>query len=148
MFGECELAAPPDYIDEVNRYIRRWQSTPRFATAVKLANDLGYTRKIAASFTGHGLPAQYLYLAMQESLFNTLAVGPPTRFGYAKGMWQFIPPTANMYGLKLGPLSSVPRADPMDERFNWEKATDAAARYVKNIYATDAQASGLLVMAS
>jgi membrane-bound lytic murein transglycosylase D len=148
MFGECELAAPPDYIDEVNRYIHLWQSTPRFARAVKLANDLGYTRKIAGAFTSHGLPAQYFYLAMQESSFNTLAVGPPTRFGYAKGMWQFIPPTANTYGLRLGPLSAVPRADPMDERFNWEKATDAAARYVKNIYATDAQASGLLVMAS
>ena len=148
LFGECELAAPPGYIDEVNKYIKRWQSTPRFANAVKLANDLGYTRRIAAAFTAQGLPPQYFYLAMQESSFNPLAVGPPTRFGYAKGMWQFIPPTATSYGLRLGPLSGVPRPDPSDDRFNWEKATDAAARYVKNIYTTDAQASGLLVMAS
>jgi hypothetical protein len=36
----------------------------------------------------------------------------------------------------------------LDDRFNWEKATPAAARYIKEIYSTDAQASGLLVMAS
>lgn len=38
--------------------------------------------------------------------------------------------------------------DPGDERFNFPKATSAAARYIKDIYKTDAQASGLLVMAS
>jgi hypothetical protein len=63
-------------------------------------------------------------------------------------MWQFIPETGKNYGLTYWPLYQERRADPADERFNWEKATEAAARYVKDIYATDAQASGLLVMAS
>jgi hypothetical protein len=40
------------------------------------------------------------------------------------------------------------RPDPMDDRNKWQKATVAAARYIKDIYATDAQASGLLVIAS
>jgi len=35
-----------------------------------------------------------------------------------------------------------------DDRLDWEKATVAAAGYIKELYATDAQASGLLVMAS
>ena len=148
LFGECELAAPPDYIREVNRYIQMWQRTGRFARAVKLANDLGYTRRIASAFMAQGLPPQYFYLGMQESDFDSFRSGPPTRWGIAKGMWQFIPETGAKYGLKIGPLAAVGRPDPLDERLNWDKATGAAAKYVKDIYATDAQASGLLVMAS
>ena len=40
------------------------------------------------------------------------------------------------------------RPDPRDDRQRWRKRTPAAARYIKDIYSTDAQASGLLVMAS
>jgi membrane-bound lytic murein transglycosylase D len=147
-FGECELAAPPEYVREVNRYIRMWQSTNRLAEAVKTAQDLGYTKTIASVFMAQDLPPHYFYLALQESDFNRFNVGPRTRWGIAKGMWQFIPETGQTYGLKIGPLVDLPRADAADDRFDWEKATGAAARYVKDIYATDAQASGLLVMAS
>jgi soluble lytic murein transglycosylase-like protein len=87
-------------------------------------------------------------LALQESGFDSKAVGPKTRMGYAKGIWQFIPSTAQEYGLKTGPRKDSPEFDPEDERFNFVKATDAAARYIKRIYTTDAQASGLLVIAS
>lgn len=148
LFGECELAAPPEYMREVRRYIQMWKSTSRFTNAVKLAQDLGYTRRIATEFMALDLPPEYFYLALQESSFDRFASGPRTRFGIAKGMWQFIPETGQRYGLKIGPLVSSPLADPKDDRMDWEKATRAAARYVKDIYATDAEASGLLVMAS
>jgi peptidoglycan lytic transglycosylase D len=147
-FGECELAAPPEYIREVTLYIRKWQATGRFARAAKLAQDLGYTRKIAEEFLGQNLPPQFFYLAMQESDFEPFRSGPPTRMGIAKGMWQFIPDTGRRYGLAIGPLANFRSPDPGDDRHKWEKATRAAARYIKDIYATDAQASGLLVMAS
>jgi hypothetical protein len=147
-FGECELAAPPEYLREVQRYIAKWQSTGRFARAAKLAQDLGYTTRIAEEFLGQNLPPQFFYLAMQESDFEPFRSGPITRYGYAKGMWQFIPETAKRYGLTVGPLVSVPKPDPKDDRHDWEKSTRAAARYIKDIYSTDAQASGLLVMAS
>jgi membrane-bound lytic murein transglycosylase D len=146
--GECELAAPSDYIREVNRYISQWQSTRRFTTALKLAQDLGYTRRIAQEFAAQDLPPQFFYLAMQESNFDPLRSGPKTRWGIAKGMWQFIPETGLRYGLRIGPLAREGRQDPGDDRFDWQKSTTAAARYVKDIYTTDAQASGLLVMAS
>jgi hypothetical protein len=68
--------------------------------------------------------------------------------GIAKGMWQFVPDTARRYGLTVGPLSAFPRPDAADDRHHWDKATRAAAAYIKDIYSTDAQASGLLVMAS
>ena len=148
MFGECDAAAPPEYIGEVMRYVEKWRSTGRFATALKRAQDAGYPQKIASAFIAQSLPPQYFYLAMQESGFDPYISGPPTRWGIAKGMWQFIPDTGKRFGLNPGPLAKQSGADQFDDRFNWEKATPAAARYIKDIYSTDAQASGLLVMAS
>jgi len=148
LFGECDLAAPPEYLAEVGSYIRKWQGSGRYAKAVLRAQEMGYSRKIAEAFQKQNLPPQFFYLAMQESDFDEVASGPPTRMGIAKGMWQFIPETAGRYGLKTGPLVALRRPDPADDRHKWEKATDAAARYIKDIYSTDAQASGLLVMAS
>jgi membrane-bound lytic murein transglycosylase D len=146
--GECELAAPPEYLTEVGTYIRKWQGSGRFARAVKLAQDMGYTRTIVREFQEQNLPPQFFYLAMQESDFDAFTSGPPTYMGIAKGMWQFIPETAKRYGLSIGPLVELRRPDPGDDRHKWQKATVAAARYIKEIYSTDAQASGLLVMAS
>ena len=40
------------------------------------------------------------------------------------------------------------RPDTSDDRHRWDLATKAAARYLQDLYATDAQGSGLLVMAS
>ena len=96
----------------------------------------------------HYLPPQFFYLALQESDFERAIVGPQTRYGIAKGIWQFIPATARRYGLETGPLLEVRRYDPKDDRFNFNKATMAAASYLRDIYTTEAQASGLLVMAS
>jgi len=148
MFGECEMAAPPEYLAEVASYVRRWQSSGRYARAANHAREMGYAKKIAAEFERQDLPPQFFYLAMEESDFDEVASGPPTRMGIAKGMWQFVPETAARYGLTIGPLVAFRRPDVGDDRHKWEKATRAAASYIKDIYSTDAQASGLLVMAS
>src|SRR5919204_526842 len=84
---------------EVGSYIRRWQSTQRFARSINRAQTMGYTRKIVEAFQKQNLPPQFFYLALQESDFNEVASGPPTRWGIAKGMWQLIPDTAKRYGL-------------------------------------------------
>jgi membrane-bound lytic murein transglycosylase D len=148
MFGECETAAPPEYLAEVGNYIRTWQRTGSYAASVKRAREMGYAKTIAAEFQKQDLPPQFFYLAMVESGFDEVASGPLTRMGIAKGMWQFVPDTAKRYGLTVGPLAALRRPDAGDDRHRWEKATRAAAAYIKDIYSTDAQASGLLVMAS
>jgi pSer/pThr/pTyr-binding forkhead associated (FHA) protein len=147
VFGECEVNVPKDFVAEVKRYIGRWRSSERLSKALLRIKQLGYARAIALEFTTRGLPAQYLYLGLQESDFNERAVGPPTRFGHAKGMWQFISLTANRYKLNVGPLFDQPVYDPLDERFNWAKAAAAAASYLKDLNDTDAQGSGMLAMA-
>jgi hypothetical protein len=148
VFGECELDMPPGFVAEVQNYITKWQSSGRLARAVEQAKTNGYTQRITTEFLAQNLPPQFFYLALQESDFEPFISGPPTYKGIAKGMWQFIPETAQKYGLRVGPLAGFRRPDPADERHQWEKATNAAARYIKDIYSTDAQASGLLVMAS
>jgi membrane-bound lytic murein transglycosylase D len=51
------------------------------------------------------------------------------------------------YGLQIGPLVDLRRPDPRDDRHRWEVETRAASRYLKDLYSSDAQASGFLVMA-
>jgi membrane-bound lytic murein transglycosylase D len=148
IFGEYELATPASFEREVETYIAAWRATPKFVRGISRANEKGYTPVIVREFLKQNLPTQFFYLALQESEFDEYVSGPRTRKGFAKGMWQFIPETAAKYGLRIGPFVDYPRVDPVDERHQWAKATAAAARYIKDIYATDAQASGLLVMAS
>jgi hypothetical protein len=147
IFGECELDMPADFTAEVNKYIGYWKSSDRFKTAVETAKQKGYAPTIYKEFLDEGLPPQFFYLAMQESNFDAYVSGPETRKGIAKGMWQFIPETAAKYGMKVGPLADLRRPDPGDDRHHWDKETKAAARYIQDLYSTDAQASGLLVMA-
>ena len=147
IFGECELDMPPEFEKEVSKYIQYWRSTGRFSRDIQVAKQKGYIESIPKALLEHGLPVQFFYLAMQESDFDPYRSGPLTRKGYAKGMWQFIPETAVKYGLHLGPLVDLGRPDPGDERDQAERATDAATRYIETLYSSDAQASGLLVMA-
>ncbi|MBZ5653783.1 MAG: FHA domain-containing protein [Acidobacteriia bacterium] len=147
IFGECEINMPPDFEAEVNKYIKYWQQSDRLATAIRTAQQNGYVDTISKELLDQGLPPQFFYLALQESNFDPYISGPVTRKGIAKGMWQFIPETAVKYGLKVGPLADLRRPDPGDERDQYKKSTHAAARYLKDLYSTDAQASGILVMA-
>jgi membrane-bound lytic murein transglycosylase D len=147
IFGESEISMPPEFAAEVGRYIQMWQSSNRLGSALAAAKEKGYDRFITQELLARDLPPQFFYLALQESGFDTWAVGPSTRKGYAKGMWQFIPETGAKYSLRIGPLVDFPRSDPGDDRQHYDLATKAAAHYLKDLYSSDAQASGLLVMA-
>lgn len=148
LFGECEVNMPDNFIREVKNYIKKWQSSSRLKQAVTRARENNYVPVIIEEFLSQHLPPQFFYLALQESNFKFDVVGPMTRYGYAKGMWQFIPMTATQYGLQTGPLVEMNRYDPQDDRFDFRKATRAASKYINFIYQTEAQASGLLVIGS
>lgn len=148
MLGECELTMPPDFTTVVKSYIHKWRQTNQLPRSVARMQDQDLAGTIANAMLQHHLPPQFLYVALKESGFDSEAVGPKTRFGIAKGIWQFIPSTARRYGLRTGPLVELPVHDPRDDRFKPEMATRAAARYLRDIYSKDAQASGLLVIAS
>lgn len=71
----------------------------------------------------HGVPADLIYLACVESTLNQRAYSPAK----AAGLWQFMPATAKQYGLEVNEW--------VDERYNIEKETEAACRYLKKAHA-------------
>jgi len=148
VFGECEVAMPKEFVDEVKRYIGIWRSNQRLADGLEKARAQDLPAIITRTMLEHDMPPQFFYVALQESDFRPQAIGPETRFGIAKGMWQFMPETGTQYGLRPGPLQALPEYDPEDERFDHIAASEAAARYLRDLYRGEAQASGLLVLAS
>lgn len=150
-FGESETSMSQAFVERVKQEIEGyWQGAGkrRFERAVRRAEENEFTPFIVQTLREHGLPPEFYYLALQESDFIEDRVGPPTRWGHAKGAWQFIPTTARRYGLNPGPRADTDAADPLDERQNFFLATDAAARYLRDLHGVLTQASGLLVMAS
>lgn len=87
---------------------------------IKRANR--YLPVIEPILKQQGIPLDFIYLAAIESAFNPLAVSPAK----AAGIWQFMASTAREYGLEVN-------AD-IDERYNVEKATVAACKYLRNAY--------------
>jgi hypothetical protein len=146
-FGECDVSMPAGFLERVKDYIHLWQKGHRLARAIERSRRDSLAQIISGTLLANDLPPQFFYLAVQESGLDTQQCGPETRSGIAKGMWQFIPMTAWKYGLQTGPLIDLRRADRHDERHNLRKSTDAAAHYLRDLYDTEAQASGLLVMA-
>jgi hypothetical protein len=152
LFGESEFAISGGFVQAVLGEIDSYWLSPggraRFEEAVERADQNGYTERIVTALRSQGVTPEFFYLALQESDFKADAVGPDTRWGRAKGMWQFIPSTARRYGLDPGSLSDTALRDPADDRQDFVLASDAAARYLRDLHGVLTQASGLLVMAA
>ena len=90
-------------------------------TLLLLKRKARYFPVIEKILAEEGVPEDLKYLAAAESTL-TEAVSPAG----AKGVWQFMAPTGRAYGLEIN--------DEVDERFHLEKATRAAAAYLKDYY--------------
>lgn len=146
--GESELELPEEFVSEVHKYIQYWQGTSRLQVAITTLEKNNLLEPVINTLENYGLPLYFIYLPLQESNYDIRAIGPETRFGIAKGAWQLLASTAQEYGITPGPLADVPEYDEQDGRFDFAQATQAGIKYLRKIYSTEAQASGLLVMAS
>jgi soluble lytic murein transglycosylase-like protein len=71
----------------------------------------------------HGVPVDMVAVILVESGGRADALSPKG----ARGLWQLMPDTARRYGLRVD--------DAQDDRLDLLRATDAAARYLHDLYA-------------
>jgi soluble lytic murein transglycosylase-like protein/Kef-type K+ transport system membrane component KefB len=81
-----------------------------------------YRDTFSRILTEEQVPVELLAVAFVESGFNPQALSPKG----ARGIWQFMPGTAERYGLPVRPTA--------DHRTHPEHSTRAAARYLRDLY--------------
>jgi hypothetical protein len=132
-FNPPELPAEINFADE-KVPLERWDVKERLDREV-LINYYGhaniffllkmsnrYFPVISERLQANGVPDDFKYLCVAESNLVSAAISPSK----AVSFWQFLGGTAPGFGLKVN--------SEVDERYNIEKATDAACSYLKQAY--------------
>ncbi len=87
-----------------------------------------YFSKITEVFERYAIPEEFKILMALESQFNGKAVSRAGAVGY----WQFMDEVAKDYGLRIPTSKGKQGKKGVDERMNFSKSTNAAARYLRD----------------
>ncbi len=114
----------PDFglTPEVQRELDRYMAHDRGTVLRVLDRHSEHAEQLGKLFEDEGVPAELLSVAAVESQFNPHAKSPAG----ARGMWQFMRSTAQVYGLKISSRT--------DERTDPLLSTVAAARHLRDLF--------------
>jgi membrane-bound lytic murein transglycosylase D len=105
----------------IQGYINYYQGRGRSTMENGLRRSGMYMKLARKIFQEEGVPIDVTWLGQVESAWKTKALS----WASASGLWQFIPSTGRMYGLKQNAY--------VDERNSIEQATRASARHLKDL---------------
>jgi soluble lytic murein transglycosylase-like protein len=133
-FDAETYAVPPIFKERLKFHIDELVKAPNLKFVYQRKQR--YWPMITREFSALGLPEEMAYLAWAETQFDPKAKSPVG----AAGMWQMTATTAQGYGLQVN--------GKVDERFDPDKETRAAARHIANLLAEYGTESFMLAMAS
>ncbi|MBD3218226.1 MAG: LysM peptidoglycan-binding domain-containing protein [candidate division Zixibacteria bacterium] len=110
--------------DRVKKWIIYFQTSARKNMEIWLARSGMYIPLMEKILEEEGVPHDLVYLPIIESGFSSRAYSSVAAIGF----WQFMSYTARDWGLRMNWW--------YDERRDFEKATRAAAKYLKYLYGT------------
>ena len=110
------------YNEVVKKYIEAYTGRLRNKVSFMLAAANFYMPMFEEALEAYDLPMELKYLPIIESALNPKAVSRQR----ATGLWQFMLRTSQSYGLETNSL--------VEERFDPQKSTWAAVRYLKDLF--------------